>query len=156
MTTPNGTWNEPGTDTAIVTVRIIWGALLFGQVSLLAVAAMGIAQATERGAPANSVLQIFWINVVLLMVAVPLGYFLRAQCYKRHWQANAITARGYITGNLLLLALLEAVSLLGLVAALVNGRLMPTIVPPLAALALLIWNYPTGAALRPDPPPFAR
>jgi hypothetical protein len=85
----------------------------------------------------------------MVIAAVPLGYFLRMQSYKRHWQGDVIAPQGYLVGNLLLWALCEGCSLVTIAFCLLVGSLWPAIAPSLVALSVQVLNYPDGRPMFP-------
>ena len=89
---------------------------------------------------------------ICLALATPVGYFIRNQTYKRHWQAGAVTPRGYVTGNLRLYACVDVASVLALLAASVDGSVRLAGLPLFLAAAVIVLNYPTGAPMHPQPP----
>jgi hypothetical protein len=138
---------------ALLTTRIVWAAMLAGLLVFLIVVAVMVSQnagpAAGGGDPIG--LTVFYVALAALFVAVPVGYILRSQTYKRHWQDEIVTPSGYFIGNLMLWALLEGVAFLGLVATMLHGDFFPTILPTIAGMALMVINFPTGAPMEPDP-----
>ena len=102
----------------------------------------------------DAVIVMFWVSVALLAVAVPGGYFLRSQIYKRYWYKDGILPGGYVAANILLLGLLAGVSLFGLFTMLLNNRLLFTVISSVVAMAVQITNFPTGAPMQPHIPEF--
>lgn len=140
---------------ALWRVRVIWAFLLLGQVALGA-ALLGV-MLTRGGAPADDMHgYIALAALLLLLIVTPLAYFVRNQIYKANWQANTVTPRGYVSGNAVLLAMLETVGMVGLVMMFISAW---PIVPGLAAalaMAVQAVNFPTGEPMRPHPPDFVR
>ena len=141
-------WTTASPAGALMALRVIWGALLFGQVALLAVVV--VLRGSGAQGPGESVTALFWLDVAFLGVAIAVGSFVRGQIYKRHWVGDVIMPRGYVLGNVVLLALLEAASIFGLLVTLLHGRLMPTVIPTFIAMGLQAINFPTGAPMRPS------
>jgi hypothetical protein len=50
---------------------------------------------------------LFEVAVLMLLMAVPAGYLLRGQIYKRGWQGPAIAPQAYVAGNVVLWAMGE-------------------------------------------------
>lgn len=141
----------PTTANALLTVRLIWFALLSGQAAFcLAIAMVWNAGGVEPLAPPLINL-LTLINLAAVVVLVPLGYFIRNQCYKRHWHAHVVAPRGYVLGNVVLLAICEGLAMFGLVVTLLSGAIGLTIVPAVIALAVQLVNFPNGRAMEPDP-----
>jgi hypothetical protein len=152
MTDPQANGMSPAASLRVI--RVIWLALLMGQIGFMfAIVVVWHGSTGFQASPEQGRL-IFLITVGMLLVSVPLGYFIRSQTYKRNWQGTQITPQGYFVGNLILLAMCESVSLTGLVATLLSGRLWPTILPSVAAMAVQVVNFPNGRAMRPAYPDF--
>ena len=148
MTVRGSDWdNIESSAGALWVVRVIWGAQLLGSVVLLVVV-VAIGSINEHGL-GNAAMTLFWLGVAFLVVLFLGGSFARKQIYKRHWQGDAITPRGYFLGNLILLSMLEGATLFGLVLTLLHGRLMPMVIPPLIGIGLHIVNFPTGGPMQP-------
>ncbi len=89
------------------------------------------------------------MSITVLMVTIPLGYFLRIQAYKKAWEGNAVTPLGYFNGNVKLwLCCLMAASL-SIVFFYVTG-FWPLLLIALAAFIVQVANYPTGRPMEPD------
>lgn len=140
---------------ALLMTRIVWAALLVGQVAFGAVVAALLTGGTIEGDPSLYPL-LFYVCVALLVGAVVLGYFARNQVYKAHWREHAVLPRGYMAGNLALLALMEMTSFAALVAVLVTERLLPTLLVAVISVLVQLINFPDGRAMRPTPPDFTK
>jgi F0F1-type ATP synthase membrane subunit c/vacuolar-type H+-ATPase subunit K len=88
----------------------------------------------------------------MLLAAAPMAHVLRSQIFKKHWQGNVVTPKGFLTGTILFLALFEGVSLFSLVVVLLSGTFWPYIVPSAVALAVQAANFPTGRVMQVDEP----
>ncbi len=142
----------PNPAASLMMLRVVWATLLMGEVVFAVIAAFITFGAGSARAPNPRLGNILlFIGGVMLVVELPIGYIIRGQIYKRHWQGNAIAPAGYFTGNLILLAMCEGIVFLGLVGWIVSRVFWPTILPALVALAIQLVNFPTGAPLRPDP-----
>ena len=86
---------------ALLTLRVIWAAVLAGQVAFLIVVLALLARETVV-APGFAGIGLFWFLMLALFVATPLSYGLRSQMYKRHWVHDRILPRGYLSGNVFL------------------------------------------------------
>ena len=86
----------------------------------------------------------------MLVTSVPVGYFIRGQIYKKNWEGDVVTPKGYMMGNIVLLAMCEAVSLCGLVATMI-GHVVWFAVPSLLAMAVQVVNFPLGGPMEPNP-----
>ena len=149
--------NTPGpmpADKALMTTRLVWVALLMGQVMFLFVIVFLWSSSGAFQPSSDTAWILFLVAVVMLVLAVPVGYVCRQQIYKRNWVGDVITPQGYLTGNVVLLALCEGVSMLGLVATLLNGSLWPMLVPSVIAMTVQGINFPNGRAMNPAQPVF--
>ncbi|MCE9588934.1 MAG: hypothetical protein K8S99_00235 [Planctomycetes bacterium] len=133
----------------LLTLRIVWFALLTGPLVFLGVVVMII----SNGRPPQQGMEIMtFVAAGMLFTMVPTGYFVRMQFYKRFWRGDAVDPTGYFTGNLLLFALCEAVAFFGLVATLAQREWRwPAVIAGAAMLVQLV-NFPTGAPMRPANP----
>ncbi|MFP4144900.1 MAG: hypothetical protein ACLFV3_07115 [Phycisphaeraceae bacterium] len=134
----------------LLTLRLIWAAMLMSQLVFFLVVAFVLTEA--RGATPDLHPMLGWIGVGWFVAATAMGYFARNQIYKSAWREHAIAPGGYLTGNLVLLALLESVGLFSIIALLVTGVMVPEILPAIGALVVFAINFPTGHAMRPHPP----
>lgn len=139
--------------TALVTTRLFWALLLGAEVFFALFVYAVVAGQTLPGTTPEVVRLLSRSTVAALLILVPLGYYLRGQTYKKHWQGHAIAPRGYIAGNLPLLLMCMAVAVLGLVTMLVHrGWWWPTALTTAAAVAVQLINFPNGRAMEPTPP----
>src|SRR5690606_27539302 len=95
------------------------------------------------------------VNSVMLLICVAIGYFARMQLYKRHWHDNVVQPEGYFSGNLMLFALCEGMALLSIVNAMMAQEWYPYLLPGLAAVLVILINFPTGKPLKPHAPDLA-
>lgn len=132
----------------LMTMRVVWFALLCGQV-IFGVIVLG--HCSGRGVESYR-RELVWpfgiAAAVMLAVAVPAGLFVRMQIYKRHWRGDVISPKGYFTGNLVFLAMCEGVSLFGLATVMIMGYVDWSIVVSVIAVLIQLANFPTGAPMR--------
>jgi len=131
----------------LLTARVLWYALVAGSVTFLIFIAMLITRGLTHPIADDAAQLLTRITWAMLLVALPLGYFLRMQCYKRHWRGELIAPQGYLVGNLILWALCEGCLLATLGVTLLVGTLWPAVAPALIALAVLFYNHPDGRAM---------
>jgi len=131
------------------TLRIIWAALLTGQVVFLVIVMWLIRQPAQRATITPELRRtLFIIAAASLVMAVPIGYFIRRKSYdKGRGPDGAVAPPGYATGNIVLYALCEGVSLFAIVGILLSRQVTPFIYITLLAVAVQAVNFPTGASL---------
>ena len=134
---------------ALTTLRAIWAALLFGQISFMGFIAVNQASNPSAASDPQVGKIMFFVALAMLVTSVPIGYFIRSQVYKKNWHQDVITPSGYVTGNVILLSLCEAVALTGLAAAYISG-VMWYVGPSMVAMAVQVINFPHGGPMRPD------
>ena len=133
---------------ALLTARIIWGALLMGQLIFLVVVLSIGPRFPEPNANASRIL--FYVAAAMLVTLVPVAYVLRGVIYSRGRKDGVVAPQAYLTGNILFLALCEAVGMAGLAFGLLNRGSGPNMVIAVAAMAVQAINFPTGRAMRDD------
>ncbi len=140
---------------ALISSRIMWAALVGGQVIfLIVIIAM---QGRLSGTPdPQMVATLHYISIGMVIAAVPVGMFIRSQMYKKFWVGNKVTPQGYLQGNLLLWAMCEGTSLFGLVVTMLADGFWPWVVPSALAMAVQVMNWPDGAPMRPAEPQLPR
>lgn len=142
---------DDATTKPLLVLRILWAALLAGLLFFGVMVAVGIMN--QAGEPAADTVELanllLVLGVGLLVVLMPMGYFIRMQCYKRYWRGEVVAPEGYFKGNLVLLAICEGLALFGLVGCLMHGSFWPNVLTTLGALMVHMINFPTGRAMRP-------
>ena len=93
-----------------------------------------------------------WAPLALLVIGVPISYFIRNQCYKRAWRGHRVDPSGYVTGNLAVFALLEIVVVAGLAIGLLSPGAGPAPAAALLAFGLFLLNFPPRSAAGRPPP----
>ena len=134
---------------SVRTLRIIWAALLLGQLVFLVIVMWLIRQPADRATITPELRRtLFIIAAAWLVMAVPLGYFIRLKTYEKGRGSDGAVAPGsYATGNIILFALCEGVSLLAIVGILLSRQVTPFVYITLLAVAVQAVNFPTGAPL---------
>lgn len=139
----------------LIFARILWAAMLMGQLIFLGVVSLIISQPQPptSNPPDPAVWRIvFIVSVAMLLVLIPIGYFVRAQVYKRAWRDDVVAPGGYLAGNLILWACCEGIGFFGLVNTLMSRSFWPALVPTAVALAVMAINYPHGKPMQPAVP----
>ncbi len=149
------TYTDANRRTTLAILRIIWLALIVGQVIFGAVV-LYQAQTGQAGDQSQLTGQMFAIAIAVLIGAVGIGYFARNQSYKKHWHGNAVAPPGFFQGNLILLAALEGSSFCTLVFVMLTGQMFPMILPAVASLAIQFANFPSAIPMQDTPPDFSK
>lgn len=132
---------------ALLHLRIIWSGLLAGPVVFLFVVLALVSQQSDAAVQNDEdVVRILgYIAIAMLVVLTPIGYFIRNQLYKASWQGNVVKPWGYILGNIILLAMVEAVSFFGLIGTLLAGSFSSLpFIAAVIAMAIQVINFPHG------------
>jgi len=136
----------------LITIRIMWAAMLFGVVAFTCIAAvMGPIRGNIDSDPDLARL-LFYISLAMLLAGVGVGIFLRGQIFKKGWEGDVIKPGAYFSGTLLAIAALEGPSLFGAVALMLSDQLLPAIVTPILGIVLIALCFPTGLPMRPHSP----
>jgi hypothetical protein len=142
---------SPSPEQALMTLRIIWFAMLMGPLGLFVTAAVLRSLGSAPRADPGVVSVIAYAALGLALVGIPMGYLLRSQQYKANWRGAVITPQGYLSGNILLLAPCESPGLLAGVAYLLGAPAWLTGIPLALAFTAMLANFPNGKAMRPSP-----
>lgn len=139
---------------AILSARIIWGAMLMSQLIFMGV----VLSLTGTHEPmANEDVQLFYIIASMMAVgSIGAGLFVRMQIYKKHWENDCVTPAGYLSGTLIAMACIEGPSLFSMVVILLHGVIGINIVLPAILLGIFIVNFPNGRPMQSSVPDFAR
>ncbi len=130
---------------ALTAVRLIWVALLVGQVIFFG-SAMFIGRSGAMATlPASTTSVLFYVAVGLLVVVTPLAYVLRA---KVRGSDRPVPFEKFVSSTVVFHGMMEGVSMVGLVVMLLSGTLIPAIIVPLIAVGVMAVNFPTGADLQ--------
>ena len=128
-------------------LRIIWGALLIGQIIYLLIT-LSISK-TMSPPPVGQPQLFLYIAVGMLAVLVPTGFALRAAIYRQGRRPGGLIApANYATGNIIFWAMCEGVGFAAITFGLINraegGHLFVAVI----AMAILLANFPSGGAMR--------
>lgn len=134
-------------DRTLMALRIIWVALVAGQVGFGVVIFM-VGPHMKEWPDLHMVRMLFYIALIALVLDVPFAYLARAMIYRGKREPDGtVNIRAYMTGNIVFYALLEGVSFFALVGWMMSHGQGPHVWVAAAALALQALNFPTGAAL---------
>lgn len=146
---------DPSTSPGVrlMNLRIIWGALLMGQLTFLAVIVLVVwNRQSPAAAPDPRVLDLlFYVSVGMLLTMVTTGFLIRSFVYRKgraFTGTDAVSGGAYASGNIVLWALCEGASFFGLVGAMLNCRPWPHLAVPIVAMAVQALTFPTGGPMR--------
>src|SRR5687768_16333125 len=100
----------------MIVVRVIWGALILGQIVVLGIA-MFLSKSEGRAAmDAGEARTLFIASIAMLVSAVPVGFFVRRMIHSKAERPDGkIPLRAYMAGNIVLWALCEGAAMFGIV-----------------------------------------
>jgi hypothetical protein len=131
----------------LTALRIIWGALLMGQVVFLVIA-LAIGKNMNPRRPPDAQLQLY-CAIGMLAVLVPMAYVMRAATYRKGLgEDGLITPQFYGTGNIMFFAMCEGVGLAAITFGLLNQGRGPVFFVAAVAIAVQVVNFPTGSGVR--------
>lgn len=128
---------------SLMVLRIIWAALLMGQVLFLGVVLMLRSQGSASPSDAGMLKLLFFVEIALAALTIPVAFFVRRMVMGL---ARPIPMQKYFTGTIIFLAMLEGVSLFGLVVLLLGAPLQTGLIVPAVAMVLQVISFPTGPA----------
>lgn len=134
---------------ALVVVRLLWAALLLGQLIFFAVLVLVLLPDEPDIEMKSTAKQLYYISAGLLFVGLFVGYTLRNQAYKQHWEDEVVTPAGYFKGNLILWVITDMIALFALVIVLLAGELFPYLWVAIGAMASIVINFPNGRIMFP-------
>lgn len=144
---PSGPIASPGQALAIA--RVIWGALAVGSV-VAAVVLYSVSSVPPSTQPIPRWVSV-WLPAGLMLVAPFVGHVIRQQAFKAGWSGQAVTPEAYVKGTIGFLAPLEAVVVLTGVMMLVAGHRPGHLIVIGIGVAFMLFNFPTGSSMRPQP-----
>jgi hypothetical protein len=127
--------------TALIRNRIIWFALLMGQVAFLVVIVVLNRPKQQMVVALNNLVA---VQFVLLVTEVPVCFFIRRMIFRRGEVDGAVRPEAYSTGNIIFWAGCEAVSFFGLVIVFISGVWWPAILGSGIAMGLHVLTFPVG------------
>ncbi|HEY7088953.1 MAG TPA: hypothetical protein VH518_12740 [Tepidisphaeraceae bacterium] len=140
----NTTNQTPTPRSALTTLRIIWAALLMGQIIfLLVILTMRSSGTSPR--PVEGTRMLAYIAIGMVVVMAPAAFVLRGVLYGPRDSRGYIAPQKYTAGNVIFFALLEGASFMGLVAFLLGDPL--GLLASAVAMAIQAVNFPTGSLL---------
>jgi hypothetical protein len=130
---------------ALLTMRIIWGAMLMGEIAFLTVLMTVVLPARKDPPNVQRVLVI--TSAIMLATVIPVAFFVRSAIFNRARTEGGIPAGPYATGNIIFWAACEGTTFFALVAALLNGSLAPTVYFAAVAIAVQVTAFPSASKL---------
>lgn len=128
----------------LITMRIIWGALLMGPLMFLVVILILFRQGSGLNAGFN--VQLFqMVCVAAVAGAVVMSYIVRKVIYGAANESGAIAMAKYSSGNIVFWALNEGAAFFALVCMLLHGQALPFLALALIPMANNLVNFPSGA-----------
>jgi len=128
---------------ALLKSRIIWGALLLGEVIFLGVILFMRGQEGFRTGPNEMTWLLVYIAFGLAIIMIPIGSLMRRIILRRP-AGQPAQPQAYLTATIVFNALCEATALFGLVATLLHHDLFPAIIPTAIAMYVQLRNWPRG------------
>ena len=133
----------------LLTARIIWGAMLMGELIFMAVIMLVIWPDSSPEQRMSDEMRGIFVSVGLAMLlsAVAMGYIVRSRIAVPG-PDGLIEGGRYFTGNLILWAACEGAAMFGLVAMLLDQKLWPFLGIVIVAMAVQAINFPTGSGMK--------
>jgi len=134
--------NRGMTQAQLMRARVIWGAMVMGQV-LFAVIAVAIKGNIKPPMAADLVMTLHVLDAVLFAAGAGIGYMVW-RTLARRGQDGSVDGGKYLTGLIIFMAGCEAPSLFGIVLVMLSGTLHPGIVVPAVAVLAQLIAFPRG------------
>ena len=128
----------------LTVLRIIWGAMLMGEVTFMFVALMlgpNMHSTTDTTLLAR-------VAAGMFLVMMPISFVVRNLVYRANSKDGALTMAGYSTGNIIFWAMCEGIAFFGLVVTMLAGKAGLAFAIAVAAMAVQILNFPTGGPVK--------
>jgi hypothetical protein len=142
---PASSLNNASPQQALMTIRIIWAALILGQLGFAGVTGVIISQPNAHAAPPVPILPV--ICFLMLATVIPITFIVRTLMLRAARAAyGMVPPARYASASLVFWAGCEGVSFFGLITALVNRTFWPSIVVVAVALACQALMMPLASA----------
>lgn len=139
-------WQPVSPRQAILVQRVIWAALLVGQLAFLAVIWFLLKSGNVSLQPATGHL-LFLVSAAMLAGMLPIAWLIR-RAMIRPGSDGLVSTGAYGTGNIVFYAMCEGPSFAGLIGILLGGVFWPNLIVPLIAMAAQILHFPAALNLR--------
>ena len=144
---PKNSAEKPSLKQALLAMRGIWATIVFSQIVFFAILVLFVMPGQRVIHPQ---LNLAWLDLVMLLTVVPMTFSIRNLFFRRTQVDGRVPIGVYQRGNLIFWAACEGVSFFGLVVAMVNGSLSPTIWVVLFALGLQAMTFPLAGRVSPS------
>jgi hypothetical protein len=142
------TQQQPTPAGALITIRIIWAAMLMGVLTFMGVV-LFVIKPSGRPPDAKFTQLLFYIAVGMLCALVPIGLLIRSMIWRRGRGADGSVSPGaYSTGLIIQLATCEGTAFFALVGTMLDGGRGPQLIVAGIAMAVMLLSFPTGRPLR--------
>jgi len=133
----------------LASARIIWGALLMGEIMFLAVIMLVLwPNARPEQRLSDDILRYYlYAGLGMLVGVIAMGYILRSIIAKAG-PDGLIDGGRYVTGNIILWALSEGAAMFGLVGMMLDQKPWPFLAIVIVAMANQAINFPTGGGMK--------
>ncbi|HWB53568.1 MAG TPA: hypothetical protein VG722_05225 [Tepidisphaeraceae bacterium] len=124
-------------------MRIIWAAMILGEMAFAAVTMLILWPARSPLYSPDQAQMMTIVAAGMMVVVLPLAFVLR-RAIRGPVDAADMSAARYLAGNIVFLALCEAVVMVGIIAILFKGSVGEQILVPAVGVAMQIVNYPSA------------
>jgi hypothetical protein len=128
----------------LMVLRIIWGAMLIGEVTFMFVALL-IGPRMHATVDTTMLARVAAGMFVLLL---PAAFIVRKAMYRADPADGSVTMANYTAGNIIFWAMCEGVAFFGLVITMLAGKAGLGFAVAVAAMIVQIVNFPTGGPVR--------
>jgi F0F1-type ATP synthase membrane subunit c/vacuolar-type H+-ATPase subunit K len=138
---------NPSLSGQLMTLRIIWFALLLGPLAFLGMVIFVVLPGRAGTNMVHPQPQLVLVNGIMLVTMIPIGYVIRRFVFRAGRVDWGIAPAAFARGNIIFWAMCEGVAFSGLVFATINRSLWPTIVFVVIALGLQALTVPMRSSL---------
>ena len=128
----------------LLVLRIIWGALLFGECLFLTVALLVIIPKQPKPNQPQAILQ--WLSLGMAATIIPAVFMFRLLLLNKAREIGAVNTQTTSSANIIFWAGCEGVAFFGIVAAIINASAWPTFICPAAAILCQLGTFPKAEA----------
>lgn len=132
---------------ALTAVRVVWGAMIAGQVAFLAFAFYVRSTGGLAALPASTARLLLSVAIGLLAGATVAAYTVRPRVMGAE---RPVPPPKYVAATIAFHGILESASVFGIVVMMLGPSPLPALVIPLIATGIMAVNFPTGSDLARD------